>query len=127
MVCALTRFREERLERAHRMLLSQCIGHLHITDIAYPAGVNDLLCLNRVFRRRFDGSPGEIRELGRATPFLEQLERSTRDLGIERLDVEASITATGFYERHGYFRTGAIRAGTAGPQTTLTKQVIESL
>jgi hypothetical protein len=43
------------------------------------------------------------------------------------LCVDASITGAGFYERHGYRRTGAILAGTAGPQIRLTKEITEPL
>jgi AraC-like DNA-binding protein len=57
--------REERLKQAHRMLLSQRFDHLRISDIAYRVGFNDLSYFNRVFRRRFGGSPSEVRELGR--------------------------------------------------------------
>jgi GNAT superfamily N-acetyltransferase len=58
---------------------------------------------------------------------LTQLERNARDRGIERLRVEASITGAGFYERHGYERTGEVLAGTAGPQIMLTKELSEPL
>ena len=37
----------------------------------------------------------------------------------------ASITVAGFYERNGYRRTGAILAGTGGPQIRLTKEITE--
>jgi AraC-like DNA-binding protein len=55
--------REERLKRAHRMLLSPRFDHLRISEIAYDVGFNDLSYFNRCFRRRFGCSPGEAREL----------------------------------------------------------------
>jgi GNAT superfamily N-acetyltransferase len=61
---------------------------------------------------------------GVGTRLLEQLERRARELGLERLHVEASITGAGFYERRGYQRTGAVLAGTAGRQITMTKVII---
>jgi AraC-like DNA-binding protein len=57
--------REERLKRAHRMLLSPRFDHLRISEIAYEVGFNDLSYFNRTFRRRFGCSPGEARELNR--------------------------------------------------------------
>lgn len=60
---------------------------------------------------------------GVGTRLLAQLERNAKALGIESLRVEASITGTSFYERHGYCRSGVVIAGTAGPQIELTKQI----
>jgi AraC-like DNA-binding protein len=57
--------REERLRRAHRMLLSPRFDHLRISEVAYEVGFNDLSYFNRCFRRRFGCSPGEARELNR--------------------------------------------------------------
>jgi len=54
--------REERLKRAHRMLLSPRFGHLRISEIAYEAGFNDLSYFNRSFRQRFGHPPGELRQ-----------------------------------------------------------------
>jgi AraC-like DNA-binding protein len=57
--------REERLNRAHRMLLSPRFDHYRISRIAYAVGFNDLSYFNRSFRRRFGCSPGEVRALNR--------------------------------------------------------------
>jgi AraC-like DNA-binding protein len=56
--------RDERLKRAHRMLLSPRFADRLISDIAYRVGFNDLSYFNRSFRRRFGCSPGEVRGLG---------------------------------------------------------------
>jgi AraC-like DNA-binding protein len=51
----------ERLKRAHTLLsLSACAGQ-SITDIAFACGFGDLSYFNRSFRRRFGGTPGEVR------------------------------------------------------------------
>jgi AraC-like DNA-binding protein len=57
--------REERLKRAHSMLLSPCFEHRRISEIAYEVGFNDLSYFNRTFRRRFGHSPGELRQPAR--------------------------------------------------------------
>jgi AraC-like DNA-binding protein len=57
--------RDERLERARRMLVNAARGHRLISEIAYEVGFNDLSYFNRAFRRRFDMSPGEMQELSR--------------------------------------------------------------
>lgn len=57
--------REERLKRARRMLLTPRLDRLLISEIAYEVGFNDLSYFNRMFRRRFGLSPGEIRALNR--------------------------------------------------------------
>jgi AraC-like DNA-binding protein len=57
--------REERLKRAHRMLLSRRFDHLGIGTIAFEVGFNDLSYFNRTFRRQFGRSPGEVRESAR--------------------------------------------------------------
>ena len=53
--------RHERLKRARAMLLSPRFAHLHISEIAYSVGFNDLSYFNRSFRRRFDCTPGDLR------------------------------------------------------------------
>jgi AraC-like DNA-binding protein len=53
--------REERLARAHRMLLSRRFDNKRIGEIAYEVGFNDLSYFHRIFRRRFGQSPGEAR------------------------------------------------------------------
>jgi AraC-like DNA-binding protein len=57
--------RDERLERARRMLVNAARGHRLISEIAYQVGFNDLSYFNRSFRRRFGMSPGEMRALSR--------------------------------------------------------------
>lgn len=57
--------REERLTRAHRMLLSPRFDHLGIGAIAFQVGFNDLSYFNRTFRRRYGQSPREVRMAGR--------------------------------------------------------------
>jgi GNAT superfamily N-acetyltransferase len=64
---------------------------------------------------------------GVGTRLLEQLERSARERGLEQLRVDASVTGATFYEHHGYRRTGAVLAGTAGPQITLMKDISRRL
>jgi AraC-like DNA-binding protein len=57
----------QRLVRAHQMLTDpRCIGR-PISAIAFDAGFADLSHFNRTFRRRFGGTPSEIRaQTGRA-------------------------------------------------------------
>lgn len=56
----------QKLRRAHRMLADPRWAQRSITDIAYEAGFNDLSYFNRVFRRRFDATPSEVRADGLA-------------------------------------------------------------
>lgn len=51
----------QKLRRAHRMLADPRWARHSITDIAYEAGFNDLSYFNRVFRKRFDATPSEVR------------------------------------------------------------------
>jgi AraC-like DNA-binding protein len=53
--------REERLNRARRLLLSPRNHHRLISEIAYETGFNDLSYFNRSFRSRFDVTPSELR------------------------------------------------------------------
>jgi AraC-like DNA-binding protein len=53
--------REQRLLRAHRMLVSPRFAHLRVSDIAFEAGFSDLSWFNRLFRRRFGIAPADIR------------------------------------------------------------------
>lgn len=57
--------REERLKQARRMLASPRFDALRISEIAYAVGFNDLSYFNRSFRRRFDMTPSDLRELSR--------------------------------------------------------------
>jgi AraC-like DNA-binding protein len=51
----------QRLLRAHRMLMDpQCAGR-SISAIAFDVGFGDLFHFNRTFRRRFGGTPSEVR------------------------------------------------------------------
>lgn len=56
----------QKLKRAHRMLADPSWAQRSITEIAYEAGFNDLSYFNRVFRRRFDATPSEVRAEGLA-------------------------------------------------------------
>ena len=53
--------REERLKRAHAMLLSPRFAALKIADVAFRVGFNDLSYFNRTFRRQFGRTPREVR------------------------------------------------------------------
>ncbi|WP_298885543.1 AraC family transcriptional regulator [uncultured Bradyrhizobium sp.] len=55
----------ERLTKARGMLTDPRHRHLTIAQIAHEAGFGDLSYFNRSFRRRFGGSPSEIREVAR--------------------------------------------------------------
>jgi AraC-like DNA-binding protein len=59
--------REERLLRARAMLVSPRFDHMRIGAIAFEVGFGDLSYFIRVFTRRFDLSPGEMRA-GRSAP-----------------------------------------------------------
>jgi GNAT superfamily N-acetyltransferase len=61
---------------------------------------------------------------GIGTLLLQALEEHARAAGIPRLTVDASITGVPFYERMGYTRTGLERAGTAGPQIGMVKDLL---
>lgn len=54
--------RDQRLLRAHRMLISRRFDHKRISDIALDLGFGDLSHFNRAFRRRFGMSPGDVRK-----------------------------------------------------------------
>jgi AraC-like DNA-binding protein len=53
--------RDLRLEKAFAMLRDQALDHLHISQIAYETGFNDLSYFSRCFRARFGDSPSGIR------------------------------------------------------------------
>jgi AraC-like DNA-binding protein len=58
----LTEFvRDQRLSRSRQILLNPQAQHFSISEIAYSVGFNDLSHFNRLFRRRFGCSPGEMR------------------------------------------------------------------
>jgi AraC-like DNA-binding protein len=50
-----------RLAEARRMLTSLDAGERSIIDIAHAAGFSDLSHFNRLFRRRYDATPGAVR------------------------------------------------------------------
>jgi GNAT superfamily N-acetyltransferase len=60
---------------------------------------------------------------GIGSRLLMELEHRARIAGVHRLHVGASLTGVAFYERHGYRRTGAVLAGSAGLQVSLTKDL----
>lgn len=60
---------------------------------------------------------------GIGSALLQALEEAARQQGIDEIVVDASITGTPFYERHGYRRTGHTYDGTAGPQIGLRKRL----
>ncbi|HMP40231.1 MAG TPA: GNAT family N-acetyltransferase, partial [Roseiflexaceae bacterium] len=60
---------------------------------------------------------------GIGAALLAELEAFARSNGLQMLRVDASLTGAAFYERHGYRRTGVIRAGTAGPQVAMRKRL----
>jgi GNAT superfamily N-acetyltransferase len=60
---------------------------------------------------------------GVGAALLARLEAIARAGGRKTLRVDASLTAVGFYQRHGYQRTGTVLDGTAGPQASMRKRV----
>ena len=56
---------ERRLDRAAMLLRDPLWGHRKVADIAAEAGFTDLSYFNRSFRRRFGGTPSDIREAAR--------------------------------------------------------------
>jgi GNAT superfamily N-acetyltransferase len=60
---------------------------------------------------------------GIGSALLKAIEAIARHHGRRELKVNASLTGAGFYERHGYARTGRILEGTAGPQVSMRKQL----
>jgi len=57
---------EQRLARAYRMLSAARSSGLSIGAIASEAGFSNLSYFNRTFRRRYGGSPSDIRCMARA-------------------------------------------------------------
>ena len=53
---------DQRLSRAHRILSDPQLGDRSISSIAFDVGFGDLSYFNRVFRRRYDATPSEIRQ-----------------------------------------------------------------
>ncbi len=60
---------------------------------------------------------------GIGTRLLAGIEEQARLHGITQLTVDSSLTGRAFYTRMGYLPTGAERAGTAGTQIGMEKQL----
>ncbi|MEV6134824.1 helix-turn-helix domain-containing protein [Nocardia sp. NPDC051990] len=60
--------REERLRLARDRLRSPAYQHRSITDIAADLGFGSISSFSKAFRRRFDTTPGQLREDWRADP-----------------------------------------------------------
>jgi len=58
--------RNARLNRAHRMLMDPRLADRSIGAIAFDAGFSDLSYFNKAFRRRFGGTPSDVRTAGNA-------------------------------------------------------------
>lgn len=58
--------REQRLERARRLLQSPQHATRRISDIAFESGFGDLSYFNRTFRRRYGMTPSDVRALAPA-------------------------------------------------------------
>jgi AraC-like DNA-binding protein len=50
-----------RLEEARRRISNPELAHLPITEIVFDAGFNDLSTFYRLFRKRFDATPSDLR------------------------------------------------------------------
>jgi AraC-like DNA-binding protein len=57
---------DARLARAHRMLSDPRFIDRAVSTVAFECGFGDLSYFNRAFRRRYQASPSEIRDLSRA-------------------------------------------------------------
>ena len=55
----------QRLERAHRLLRDPRLATSSITVIAFDVGFGDISYFNRVFRRHYNATPSDIRNLNR--------------------------------------------------------------
>jgi AraC-like DNA-binding protein len=65
----------QRLLRAHRLLNDPRRADRTISAIAFEVGFNDLSYFNRTFRRRFAGSPSDVRAAARG-PRLSSIKRA---------------------------------------------------
>jgi AraC-like DNA-binding protein len=55
----------QRLARAHRLLTDPGLAERKLTAIAFEVGFSDLSYFNRAFRRRFGGTPSDLRAAAR--------------------------------------------------------------
>lgn len=53
--------RNQRLDRARRMLMSRRFDHQRVIDIAFACGFGDISYFNRTFRARYGATPSDIR------------------------------------------------------------------
>ena len=60
---------------------------------------------------------------GVGTQLLQAVEKLAVENNVNLLQLEASLTGTPFYEKHGYRRTGFVKDGTAGKQIGLEKSL----
>ncbi len=60
---------------------------------------------------------------GIGSALLQALEAQARDQGFMELRLDASLTGTPFYARHGFRPTGEVLDGTAGPQVSMRKRL----
>ncbi len=56
---------EKRLAQAHRLLTDPRYVERTISSIAFKVGFGDLSYFNRMFRRRYDASPSDVRDMTR--------------------------------------------------------------
>ena len=59
--------REQRLRAAFRQLTDGRSVHLSISAVAYGCGFSDLSWFNQAFKRRFGGTPSDVRQQGYGT------------------------------------------------------------
>jgi AraC-like DNA-binding protein len=52
---------DQRLAKAHRILMNPLYAHRPIGNVAYDVGFNDLSHFNRAFRRRYGSTPSDVR------------------------------------------------------------------
>jgi AraC-like DNA-binding protein len=53
--------RDQRLDRAKRILSEKAFEHVRIIDVAFQCGFRDISTFNRAFRRRFAMTPSDLR------------------------------------------------------------------
>jgi AraC-like DNA-binding protein len=60
--------RNQRLDRARRMLMSRRFDHQRIIDIAFACGFGDVSYFNRQFRAHYGATPSDVRSRGSSAP-----------------------------------------------------------